>query len=281
VIWILSLSFLFSPRLSIGQDSQLPCIRCDQDPVKGLIEGPEITKELEDISRGILTQSCEHDVTDDECTLIRWAKDGFKKYPHCSRFFVDQDGKLGELARLTAQRIVNDIEVNKGDSVFVQDYPDIDEICPNYKNFTPVEFVGFFTSAMEILAYRESSCDPNTHPNRASDVPNGPAVGLYQLELRKSLRSWRGGFCKVDAETILTPKGNTDCAMDIFIAMLKKNKKLFGKRNQKTHKMLNIDYWHSLNEPPRSKIVNANKESDYDRYRRYLARYPLCSLPSK
>ena len=195
-----------------------------------------------------------------DCDLVNWSAHQATLYPECASFFFDANGKEGALGKLITSNIKNDIEKNGTGSAFMRDYPDLEEpnVCPGFKTMTPSEKTFFWSWFFEILGFFESSCNPNLSSYSRS-VPNPPAVGLYQMEERPSLRQWRAPSCGVSAEAIHSAEGNTACALDIMRSSMNHQNQVFGSSRQKS-------YWYAL---------NPNNDVN-DRMMRYLPRFPLC-----
>lgn len=241
------------------------------------------------------TLSCTADMQDSTseadrqtCILISWAKEEFKDYPYCGKFFVNKDGQVGELAKHISSLVAEDIKIHENESVFMKDNPDFELYCKGFKKMTPTIRVAFYTWIFEITAFMETTCKPETI-NNSPGVPNGPAVGLYQLEDRVSLRSYRGPHCKVSSAEIRTAKGNTGCAFDIMKGQLERHGRPFGVLNEDKTKRIITSYWYSHNPlnakqekaaiDAEAKAEKANKkptEPPADRFFRYVPRFPLC-----
>ncbi|MDR3608657.1 MAG: hypothetical protein P4M08_14940 [Oligoflexia bacterium] len=209
--------------------------------------------------------------------FLAWAKDKSEHYPYCAPFFVDKNGKVGPLAIAMAKRVAQDIKENGTHSVFMQKYPQFQAACPGFSKMNGSEMVGFYTYFFEILAYSETTCNPS-EKSYAANVPNGPAVGLYQLEYDPRLRSWRGPACGVSRQEIMTAEGNTACAFDIFKAQLQAHHDPFGSINSKGLRT-QTNYWQSLNPLPPSQAKY--RDLPYNRMLHYLHFYPFCSLPTE
>jgi hypothetical protein len=198
--------------------------------------------------------------TQQRCKLVKWAQEEFTDYPHCSRFFIEpgEKGKVGDLGKMIARMVGEDIRQNRDASVFMQNYADFDapNRCPGFKNFTPDMKVAFYTWIYELTAFAESSCNPNVKNNTDNDVPNGPAVCMYQMELAPELRSWRGPNCKsLSKEAIMTPEGCTACAFDVLKGSMNRNKAPFGILNKEKTKRIAGSYWHSHNPMPEAEHI--------------------------
>ena len=195
-----------------------------------------------------------------DCELVNWSAHQATLYPECAGFFFDTNGKEGPLGKLITSNIKDDIDKNGTGSAFMRDYPDLEEpnVCPGFKTMTPSEKTLFWSWFFEILGFFETSCNPNLVDHRRS-VPNPPAVGLYQMEERPSLRQWRAPSCGVSVESIHTAEGNTACALDIMRSSMNHQNQVFGSSRQKS-------YWYALN--PDNDV--------HDRMMRYLPKFPLC-----
>jgi hypothetical protein len=219
------------------------------------------------------------------CKVLEWGQALSDLHPHCKRFFISDDGKIGELAALISKMVADDIKTNRENSGFMKMSAQFEKkfegqpICPGFKDFTPLMKVAFYTWIFELTAYAESTCNENIKPNTAADVPNGPAVGLYQLELKQSLRSWRGGACKTLKDNeILTAKGNTACSFQIMKSFLDKTGSPFGDIDPKTKKIRPFSYWHSHNP-----MTPEAEEKAIKKYRECAAKNPkvaskVCTL---
>jgi hypothetical protein len=218
--------------------------------------------------------------------LVNWEADNARRYPYCAGFFMDEQGKPGPLATVIGKLIASDIRSNGTKSVFMEDYSQFVAACPAFSKLSGPSKVGFYTWFFEVLAYPETTCNPNRRLY-APNVPNGPAVGLYQLEYDPKLRSWRGPHCGVSRQEIMTPQGNSACAFDIFKDQLQNYHNPFGSIDAKGRRT-QTDYWQSLNPTPPPKPVHAvhvngrlvqpkkQHETAYARVQRYLGYYPLC-----
>ena len=193
--------------------------------------------------------------TRQRCNLVKWAQEEFVDFPHCARFFIEPgpQGKVGDLGKMIAKMVGEDIKKNREASVFMQNYPDWDtpNMCPGFKDFTPDMKVAFYTWIYELTAFAESTCKPDIKANVDGDVPNGPAVCMYQMEYAQDLRAWRGPNCKAQTkEGILTPQGCTACAFDVLKGTMIRNNRPFGVLNPEKTKRVKGSYWHSHNPMP-------------------------------
>ncbi len=235
---------------------------------KGVVDFSNVCKDSKNPAQILETDT-------QSCKILKFSKSKYDEYgKNCAQFFNDKDGKLGRLSILLTKQISSSI-LNEKDSPFLKSYPDLvnDQVCPGYEKMEATSKVAFWTWFFEIMGFFETSCNPNSK-NSANDVPNGPAVGLFQLEYQKSLRKWRGPNCAVDEKTILTAEGNTACAVDEMKRLLKKNGVIFGQRDLKTGKLTVPNYWHALNQLP--KKLAGNKNEVHNRFARYMPRFPLC-----
>ncbi len=236
------------------------CIDCSSKV--GLANLAQDLESLKRLSTGTadFSKACV-DPNDPNCKILQFSKEKYVEYgKSCANFFNDKDGKLGKLSLLLTKHISASILKENENSPFMKSYPDLisADMCPGYTTMKPTSKVAFWSWFFEIMAFFETSCNPNAK-NSANDVPNGPAVGLYQLEYQKSLRKWRGPNCAVDEATILTAEGNTACAVDEMKRLLNKNGMIFGQRDPKTGKLTAPNYWHALNQLPTKLAGNKNE----------------------
>jgi hypothetical protein len=112
--------------------------------------------------------------------------------------------------------------------------------CPKWRNLGNDEKKHFWVWMMASIAQVESRCLPNA---RNQNGTNGVAAGLYQLDERQAMRSWRGPNC--GGRNILEPRSNIRCGLDIMEALLtgkdgvyRTNGELWGPRSR--------SYWEHL-----------------------------------
>lgn len=257
---------------------------------------------------------------DNQCATARWLEHSYSQYSWCDSFFIKpplpqaqlsqraedaaakhedmpkaKAGHFGPLSQVIFRQIAMDIQTKGESSPFMGQYQDIQLACPGFQKMNALERVGFYTYLMEILSYNETSCNPRMI-NDQPDVPNLPAVGLYQLENKISLRKARPLSCQsapaarnirhgrltgeIQAGSIMDPVINAKCATDILGHLLKKNQALFGAPGKGS-------YWQSLDPAHTTKKMNGRvvKLTDDEihnqsasRLRRDLCWYPLCHV---
>ncbi len=213
--------------------------------------------------------SCEK-TSEQGCVLIKWLQQKHETYAKsCQGFFVDEKGGLGEMSKAIARHILSDLEENRENSVFYKNNPDFDKLCPGFKKMNPMQKLAFHTWIFELTAFPESTCNVGIPANRSAEVPNGPAVCLYQLELSPELRKWRSaGFkqknCAVSEKEILTLEGCTGCAFDDYKRHIIANGRPFGTLTPDGTKRLNRAYWASQNPLPTSTVDCMEKYSGLD-----------------
>ncbi len=198
-----------------------------------------------------------------DCDLVNWSSLQAARYPGCAAFFFDVKGNEGPLGKLITGNVRKDIEMHEArgeTSPFLRDYPDLEDpkVCPGFKTMTPSQKTFFWSWFFEILGFFESHCDP-TQVNRSRAVPNPPAVGLYQMEERPSLRNWRGPNCRISSQAIHTAEGNTACALEIMRDSMNNKNQVFGGPNGRS-------YWYALNQ----------NNDTHEEMKKYLGRFPLC-----
>ena len=257
-----------------------------------------------------------------QCATAAWIENAYSKYPWCSAFFIKppsspqtpptkaekaaaihqqmpigQSGHFGPLAQVLITQVAADIKQNGEKSPFMGQYADIQAACPGFEKMNALERVGFYTYVLEILSYNETSCNPRMI-NNAPDVPNSPAVGLFQLENKSAFRKSRPLSCQtappqknIDPQTgkltgliskgsIMDPRVNTKCAVDIMGHLLTRNQALWGEKGKGS-------YWQSLNPIHTTKTVNGRvvpltpeelHRLPGSRFKRDLCWYPLCHV---
>ena len=114
------------------------------------------------------------------------------------------------------------------------------QACPNWKDMSIDEKKHFWVWTMASISKIESTCNPKARNGQST---NGVAVGLVQLDERKSQRSWRGQNCKT--ASVAGVEDNLRCGLDILAELLegkkgeyKGNGELWGRRSS--------SYWQHL-----------------------------------
>ena len=305
VVGILFVGSLVSAQVPVAKTEAVgACATCSSNAGKvdeDLFSG--VTNFQKIVDKGL---SCENE-TAENCLLIQWIEEKYREYPACKAFFADdQKGKPGPLAVMVAKSIADDIAKNKFDSVFMKDNSDFDQpqICPGFKNMTPMQKVAFHTWIFELTAFPESGCNAGVTPNSASDVPNGPAVCLYQLELAQSLRKWRGPNCaRLTPDEILKAEGCSACALDEYKRHMTRFGHPFAKLSADGTQKLDPAYWASHNpltaatrakrdifvackgkykndrKAQKANCVGSNEWEAPINFFKRLPRFPLCQTP--
>lgn len=236
-----------------AMEAEIPevCTNCTTNiPLKDLnVEVKELLGKLKQ------PYSCdfnaENPKSDPNCLLIQWLKWKHHDYPAaCKDFFINNDGQLGKYSQLVSNLMLQDIQENKENSIFLKDSDDIIAYCPGYKKFSTMQKVAFHNWIFELTAFPESSCNPNTKPNL--HAPTTKAVCMYQLEDKPEFRYWRSaGFktkrCAVSEKEIYTMEGCTGCAFDEYKRKVNKDGTPFGVFDMSTGKKLSGSYWASHN----------------------------------
>lgn len=115
-------------------------------------------------------------------------------------------------------------------------------ICPKWNTLSKDEKEHFWVWTFASIAHDESKCIPSA---RNAKGTNGVAIGLLQLDDKRSARSWRGPNCKVSS--VAGPRENLRCGMDIMGELLLgqngeyKGSGLIFNRNGR-----NTSYWEKL-----------------------------------
>jgi hypothetical protein len=113
-------------------------------------------------------------------------------------------------------------------------------VCPKWDKLSLDEKKYFWVWTMASIAHVESRCKAGVRNHNGT---NGVAAGLYQIDERQAMRSWRGPNC--GGKNILDAKSNIKCGLDIMEDLLagkdgvyRTNGELWG---QKSH-----SYWEHL-----------------------------------
>ena len=255
--------------------SKAPCIDChpsdkDKSDFESLlIFGKQLDKNL----------SCDK-TSDQGCLVIKWLQQKHQTYAkNCQGFFVDQTGGLGELSRSIARHILEDLQENRESSVFYVDNLDFQKLCPGFKDMNAMQKLAFHTWIFELTAFPESTCSVGVPANRSAQVPNGPAVCMYQLELSPELRKWRSaGFkqkhCGVSEKEILSLEGCTGCAFDEYKRHIVANGRPFGTLTADGSQRVNRSYWASQNPLTKQNLdcMKANSGLDAKKHPLWLSK---------
>lgn len=115
-------------------------------------------------------------------------------------------------------------------------------ICPQWSSLTKGEKEHFWVWTFAAIAHDESKCIPSA---RNASGTNGVAIGLLQLDDKKSNRSWRGPNCKL--ASVSGARDNIRCGMDIMgVLLLGKNGEYKGSGLIYDKAGRNTSYWEKL-----------------------------------
>lgn len=128
---------------------------------------------------------------------------------NCFHFFTTE-GTIGPWGNIILKSINNLPENELKKSYLSDNIPDMNYICPNFKNFSDDLKKKFWVWTFASIAWQESSCEAN----QISQGVNSKAVGLLQLEDSKKLREGRGNNCEV--KSVTDPKNNLPCGVEIL-----------------------------------------------------------------
>ena len=131
-------------------------------------------------------------------------------------------------------------------------------ICPNWNFFDQETKTHFWVWTLASIAWKEATCKENARNGKAS---NGVAVGLMQLDEKKSARSWRGPSCK--SSSVAAADKNLRCGLDIMEDLMDGKKGIY-KSNGLLYGRKNNSYWEQL------------RHSDGGEIGRKIRQYPLC-----
>jgi hypothetical protein len=137
---------------------------------------------------------------------------------HCTNF-ITNDGDAGGYGPW-GETIVKYLDEKGENSIFYNNnlagMSNGVTACPNWSAMSVEEKKHFWVWVMASISKIESTCDAKARNGKST---NGVAVGLVQLDERKSQRSWRGDNCKTP--TVLATNDNLRCGMDILGELLK------------------------------------------------------------
>ncbi len=139
-----------------------------------------------------------------------------KESPECLKFISaepEKDGPYGPYGK----EVISYLNEKGEDSLFLQDDPSaMKNVCPLWGKLSQEKRKHLWVWFMASIAFDESRCIKSASNNEAT---NGVAIGLFQLDERPSMRSWRGQNCRT--VTVKEPIDNIRCTMDIFEELLK------------------------------------------------------------
>lgn len=124
--------------------------------------------------------------------------------------FIKADGAFGPWGNSIIETIAKLPKDELEKSFYSHDIPDMDFICPKFKQFGAAVKLKFWVWTFSAIAWQESSCNPNV----TAIGPRARAVGLLQLEDTRVLRKSRGENCNVPS--VKDFKNNLACGVDIL-----------------------------------------------------------------
>lgn len=127
----------------------------------------------------------------------------------CSKF-IKIDGTLGPWGESIIKSIDKLPEEETKKTYLSNSIPDMDFICPNFKNFDNEIKKKFWVWTFASIAWKEATCNPKI----TAQGVNSKAVGLLQLEDSRRLRSGRGDNCEVSE--VISPGNNLACGVEIL-----------------------------------------------------------------
>lgn len=173
--------------------------------------------------------------------------------------FIQNDGSYGRWGQIAEEYLKS-----KGDDspYFSDDLTAMagpGGICPRWAYFDKATKIHFWVWTLAAMAWKEATCLEDA---RNANATNGVAVGLLQLDEKKSARSWRGPNCRV--KNVSAANENIRCGMDILEELLqgksgeyKSNGRLYGRGSN--------SYWEQL------------RRTDGDQMGVRIREFPLCN----
>lgn len=133
---------------------------------------------------------------------------------HCDRF-IRNNGEFGEFGEVLYSTLMNEEHIRE---VLIDDHknkissdPVMNQVCPGFSRLNKEDRARFWVWTMASIAWDESKCSPYIRPKRG---PNDTLIGIFQLEDRRSSRSWRGKLC--DVSNIRPIEAQMKCALEIM-----------------------------------------------------------------
>jgi len=195
----------------------------------------------------------------------------------CNKF-IEDDGDIGPWGNTVISAITKIPAAELEDSFFSNDIPDMDFICPKFKEFSSQLKLKFWVWTFSAISWQESSCNPNI----SAIGTNARAVGLLQLEDTRNLRKSRGDNC--DVPSVKDPKNNLACGVDILHQQLLGPKSNYFGNSASGELFWKSSYWQHLrlkDKSPRlqQKMTQKVQSDDIGKktnIKELVMRFPLC-----
>ena len=159
----------------------------------------------------------------------------------CSKFITDT-GDYGEYGQILKTALE---EKGRDSHLFADDRPGMEDspyVCPAWKALPYEMRIRFWIWTFTSIAWDESKCEADA---RNPNATNGTAVGLLQLDEKRSARKWRGENCGV--ADIRSPEHNLRCGVDIMEELMRGKEGVY----QSSGKLWgDTSYWQKLKRRP-------------------------------
>lgn len=195
----------------------------------------------------------------------------------CDKFF-DNAGNTGPWGNQIIKTITKLPKEELENSFYSKDIPDMDFICPKFKEFPSELKLKFWVWTFAAISWQESSCNEKV----SAQGTNARAVGLLQLEDTRQLRKSRGPNC--DVASVRDPANNLACGVDILHQQLLGAEGKYFKNVGTGELFWKSGYWQHLrlkdNSSRAQKMLTAKSQSQEipkkTNIKELVMRFPYC-----
>jgi len=262
---------LFSISFAVSAHAQ-------DDEVAGLVSAANTVKEsLEQVKdAGKVSQPCTANL-EEAGQIVLTPHFNLNGVKGCNQFIKD-DGSIGPWGNSVVSTIVKLPSSELENSFFSNDIPDMDFICPKFKDFSQQLKLKFWVWTFSSISWQESGCNPNV----TAVGTNAKAVGLLQLEDTRTLRKSRGENC--DVPSVKDPKNNLACGVDILHQQLLGSKGSYFGNSATGELFWKSSYWQHLRLKDKSQrqqqLLTQKVQSDdlgkKTNIKELVMRFPFC-----
>jgi hypothetical protein len=238
--------FIYVPIIVLALSASNLSLATDNEIVFAAIKAKQSLDTPVEI--GSLKLSCELSMKNPAPEIINELK---KTCPH---FFEDEHiSKSWNGAMVSLIDNLPESETRK--TFFSNNIPDMDFICPNFKNFDIASKKKFWAWTFAAIAYDESGCKGSPHQSDAAVKKQG--VGLLQLNKKIEDRLIRVESCK--RSDMLNPINNLSCGVEMLHQQLLGQASSYFSQTKNTGELFwSGSYWNKL------RYKNRNDDSDQD-----------------
>ena len=146
---------------------------------------------------------------------LKLSKKYYGRGADCS-MFIDSNGKLGKLGKT----LISHIESIPNSQYYRNDSPGIQMACPNFPNLSKEQKAYYWVWLFAAISWKESTCGAASVNHAAT---HGTAAGMFQLNLNRKDRAWRGGTSgdSCGVANIKPNDVNLKCSLEIMNEQLK------------------------------------------------------------